>query len=178
MTFNHKWKNATENTVFVIVLFIIGHTRNRAQGTPEESQIYGFRADATQIFLRKTNRESRSFVERMADGDQEAQVVHSAHRMEGHVPRSQSERTFDETMLDDDAIEDKENHWSLERQQDRCGTLDPFQACPDGRRAHACSSRRSRGSYVSLSWVRTPKEGPGYNWPAIPFRWRKMIGKR
>ena len=24
-------------------------------------------------------------------------------------------------------------------------------------------SRRSRGSYVSLSWVRTPKEGPGYN---------------
>ena len=23
---------------------------------------------------------------------------------------------------------------------------------------------------LSLSWVRTPKEGPGYNWPAIHFK--------
>ena len=106
----------------------------------------------------------------MADGDQEAQVMHSARRMEGHVPRSQSEGPSTRPCLSMMQIEDKENHWSLERQQDRCGTLDPFQACPDGRRAHACSSRRSRGLYVSLSWVRTPKEGPGYNWPAIPFR--------
>ena len=50
-------------------------------------------------------------------------------------------------------IKDKENHWSLERQQDRCGALDPFQACPEGRRAHACSSRRSRGSNVSHSFI-------------------------
>ena len=147
----------------MIVLFIIGHTRNRAQGTPEESRISGFRADATQIFLRKSNRESLSSVERMADGDQEAQVVHSARRMEGHVPQSQSEGPSTRPCLSTMQIEDKENHWSLERQQDRCGALDPFQACPDGRRAHACSSRRSRGSYMSLSWVRTPKEGPGYN---------------
>ena len=77
-------------------------------------------------------------------------------------------------------IEDKENHWSLECQQDRCGTLDPFQACPDGRRAHACSSRRSRGKACTCLplRMRTPKEGTGYNWPAIPFRWREMIGKR
>ena len=54
-------------------------------------RISGFWADDSQNFLRKCNRESRSSVERMADGEQEAQVVHSARRMEGHVPRSQSE---------------------------------------------------------------------------------------
>ena len=32
----------------------------------------------------------------------------------------------------------------------------------DAEPMHALS-RRIRGSYVSLSWVRTPKEGPGYN---------------
>ena len=42
-------------------------------------------------FLRKCNRESCSSGEWIADGEQEAQVVHSARRMEGHVPRSQSE---------------------------------------------------------------------------------------
>ena len=33
-------------------------------------------------------------------------------------------------MLDVDEIEDKDNHWSLERSQDRCGAVDPIQACP------------------------------------------------
>ena len=161
----------------MIVLFIIGHTRNQAQGTPEESRISGFRADATK-FSSKIQ-QGISFIcwtdGRRGPGSPGRAFCPQNGRPCPSIPIG---RTFDETMLVDDAIEDKENHWSLERQQDRCGTLDPFQACPDGRRAHACSSRRSRGSYVSLSWVRTPKEGPGYNWPAIPFRWREMIGER
>ena len=84
-------KECNRKLVFVIVLFIIGHTRNRAQSTPEESGKTGFWADNSQHFLQKCNRESRSSVERMADGEQEAQVVYSVRRMEGHVPRSQSE---------------------------------------------------------------------------------------
>ena len=140
---------------------------------------YRFLRQTKPHFLQKCNRESRSSVERMADGEEEAQGVHSAHRMEGHVPRYPNRKD----LRWDHAcqwlqIDDKENHWSLECQQDRCGALDPFQACPEGRRAHACSSRRSWGLNVSLSWVRTPKEGPGYNWPAIPFRWREMKGKQ
>ena len=87
-----KMKRMRQKQVFVIVLFIIGHTGTEHRG-----------------------------------------------RMEGHVPRSPSEGPFDETSLDVDEIESQGNHWSLERSQDRCGTLDPVQACPDGRRAHACS---------------------------------------
>ena len=98
-----------------------------------------FESDTAKILQRKSNRDTCSSVERMADGDQKQKVVHPARRMEGHVPRSPSEGPFDETTLDVDEIEVKENHWSLERSQDRCGALDPFQACPDGRRAHACS---------------------------------------
>ena len=67
-------------------------------------------------------------------------------------------------MLDDDAIKVKENHWSLERSQDRCGALDPFQACPDGRRAHAWLLVVDHEARMCHSpGVRTPKEGPGYN---------------
>ena len=43
-------------------------TRNLAKVLQEESRISGFRADATQIFLRKSNRESRSSVERLSSG--------------------------------------------------------------------------------------------------------------
>ena len=54
--------------------------------------------------------------------------MHSARRMEAMSTDSTSGGPFDETMLDDDEIEDKDNHWSLERSQDRCGTVDPIQA--------------------------------------------------
>ena len=37
-----EYKNATEKEFFVIVLFIIGHTRNRAQGTPEKKAETGY----------------------------------------------------------------------------------------------------------------------------------------
>ena len=80
-----------------------------------------------------------SSVERMADGDQKHKVVHSARRMEAMSLDHHQEGPFDETNLDDDEIEVKGTTWSLERSQDRCGAVDPVQACPDGRRAHACS---------------------------------------
>ena len=100
-------KECYRKRVFVIVLFIIGHTRNRAQGTPGRMPDSGY-SDQTQLSLqRKSNRDPGSSVERMADGDQKQQVVHPARRMEGHVPRSPSEGPFDETNLDVDEIEVK-----------------------------------------------------------------------
>ena len=77
-----QWKNATENKVFMIVLFIIGHTRNRAQGTPGRKPISSFPKQTQPILQQKSNRDSCSSVERMADGDQKPKVVHSARRME------------------------------------------------------------------------------------------------
>ena len=88
---------------------------------------------------RKSNRDQGSSVERMADGDQKHKVVHPARRMEAMSLDHHQEGPFDETNLDVDEIKVKGTTWSLERSQDRCGTLDPLQACPDGRRAHACS---------------------------------------
>ena len=134
-----EMKECDRKRVFVIVLFIIGHTRNRAQGTPGRMPNSGY-SDQTQPTLqRKSNRDSGSSVERMADGDQKQQVVHPARRMEGHVPRSPSGRTLRRDQSWRRWNRSQGNHWSLERSQDRCGTLDPVQACPDGRRAHACS---------------------------------------
>ena len=78
----------------MIVLFIIWHTRNRAQGTPWRKPISGYSDQTQPILHRKSNRDSGSSVERMADGDQKHQVVHPARRMEGHVPRSPSGRTL------------------------------------------------------------------------------------
>ena len=140
--------------VFVIVFFIIGHDRNRAQDTLEEYGKPVFRDRHKPHFLQKCKQGTRSSVERMADGERKpkACILPAEWKvMSLDIPIG---RTFNETMLVDDC-KSKENHWSLECQQDLCGALDPFQACPDGRRAHACSSRRSRGSNVSLSWVRT-----------------------
>ena len=71
-----------------------------------------------------------SSVERMAGGDQKHQVVHSARRMEAMSLDHHQYGPFDETNLDDDEIEVKGTTWSLERSQDRCGTLDPPQAPP------------------------------------------------
>ena len=51
-------KECDRKQVLVIVLFIIGHTRNRAQGTPRRKPISGFRADTTAILRRKSNRDS------------------------------------------------------------------------------------------------------------------------
>ena len=46
---------------------------------------------------------------------------------------------------------------------------------PNGCRAFACSTRRVKAQNLSLSLVEIPwLEGPGCNWPAIPFRWRWM----
>ena len=171
-------KECNRKLVFVIVLFIIGHTRNRAQSTPEESGKPVSGQTTAKIFFENATGNLVHLLNRWQTGNRKPRSC--------ILPAEWKAMSLDPNRKDlrrDHAcrrlqIEDKENHWSLERQQDRCGTLDPFQACPDGRRAHACSSRRSRGSYVSLSWVRTPKEGPGYNWPAIPFRRREMIGKR
>ena len=101
-------KECDRKQVFVIVLFIIGHTRNRAQGTPRRKPIFRFSNQTQPILHRKSNRDSGSSVERMADGDQKQKVVHPARRMEGHVPRSPSEGPFDETTLDVNEIKVKE----------------------------------------------------------------------
>ena len=155
----------------MIVFFIIGHNRNRAQSTPEEYGKPVFRDRRNHIFFKNANRGLVHLLNGWQTGKRKPKACILPAEWKAMSLDIPIGRTFDETMLVDDCkSEDKENHWSLERQQDRCGALDPFQACPEGRRAHACSCRRSRGSYVSLSWVRTPKEGPGYNWPAIPFR--------
>ena len=128
----------------MIVFFIIGHDRNQAQDTLRRNGKPVFQNKQKPHFLQKCKQGTSSSVERMADGEKEAQGIHSTRRMEGHVPRSSSRMD----LRRDHAcrrlqIEDKENHWSLEHQQDRCGALDLFQACPDGRRAFACSSSRS-----------------------------------
>ena len=54
--------------------------------------------------------------------------MHSARRMEAMSPDSTSGGPFDETNLDVDEIKVKATTWSLERSQDRCGTVDPIQA--------------------------------------------------
>ena len=65
--------------VFVIVFFIIGHNRNQAQDTLGRSGKTGFSGtDKKPHFLRKCKQGTSSSVERMADGEKEAQGVHSA----------------------------------------------------------------------------------------------------
>ena len=163
-------KECNRKLVFVIVLFIIGHTRNRAQGTPEESRFPVSGQTTAKMFFENATGNLVHLLNGWQTGNRKPRsciLPAEWKAMSLNPNRKDLRRDHACRRLQ---IEDKENHWSLEHQQDRCGTLDPFQACPDGRRAHACSSRRSRGSYVSHSWVRTPKEGPEYNWPAIPFR--------
>ena len=65
-----QWKNATENKIFVIVLFIIGHTRNRAQGTPKkkaENRIS--KQTPNRFYVENPTGTKGSSVERMAGGE-------------------------------------------------------------------------------------------------------------
>ena len=100
-------KECYRKRVFVIVLFIIGHTRNRAQGTPGRMPNSGYSEQTQQGLHRKSNRDPGSSVERMADGDQKQQVVHPARRMEAMSLDHHQEGPFNETNLDVNEIEVK-----------------------------------------------------------------------
>ena len=81
-----QYKNATEKEFFVIVLFIIGHTRNRAQGTPEkkaENRI--FRADAKRFYVENGNRKQLHLLNEWQEGN-EAQGRAFCPQNGGHVP--------------------------------------------------------------------------------------------
>ena len=101
-------KECDRKRVFVIVLFIIGHTRNRAQGTPGRMPNSGY-SDQTQPTLqRKSNRDSGSSVERMADGGPEATGRSSCSQNGRPCPLDHhQEGPFDETNLDVDEIKVK-----------------------------------------------------------------------
>ena len=125
----------------MIVLFIIGRTKEPSTGYSmkkadfrviliRHSRFYIVNPTGTQVHL----------LNEWQTGTRRHQVVHPAPQNGKAMSLDHhQEGPFDETNLDDDEIEVKETTWSLERLQDRCGTLDPVQARPDGRRAHACS---------------------------------------
>ena len=94
----------------------------------EEADYPVIRTDAARVYIVNRTEDMGSSVERMAGGDQKHQVVHSARRMEAMSLDHHQYGPFDETNLDDDEIGVKGTTWSLERSQDRCGTLDPLQA--------------------------------------------------
>ena len=54
--FGHPLRECNRKLVFVIVLFIIGHDRNQAQGTPEEYGKPVFRDRQNHIFFKNANR--------------------------------------------------------------------------------------------------------------------------
>ena len=149
--------------VFVIVLFIIGSHKEPSTGYSMKKRNFRLFAQTQHGLHSKANKDQGSSVERMAVGDQKHKVVHPARRMEAMSLDHHHVGPFDETNLDDDEIEVKEPlGLQSVRRIDVVHSIH-FRLRPDGRRAQHALSRRIRGSYVSLSWVRTPKEGPGYN---------------
>ena len=164
--------------VFVIVLFIIGSHKEPSTGYSMKKRNFRLFAQTQHGLHSKANKDQGSSVERMAVGDQKHKVVHPARRMEAMSLDHHHVGPFDETNLDDDEIEVKEPlGLQSVRRIDVVHSIH-FRLRPDGRRAQHALSRRIRGLYVSLSWVRTPKEGPGYNGQQFLSGEGEMIGKR
>ena len=95
-------KECNRKLVFVIVLFIIGHTRNQAQSTPEESRIPVSGTDDSHIFFKNATGNLVHLLNGWQTGKRKpkAYILPAEWKaMSLDIPIG---RTFDETMLVDE----------------------------------------------------------------------------
>ncbi len=92
----------------MIVLFIIGSHKEPSTGYSRKNAEFPVILNRrSKVYIVNPTVDTGSSVERMADGDQKQQVVHSARRMEAMSLDHHQEGPFDETTLDVDEIEVK-----------------------------------------------------------------------
>ena len=123
------WENATKNKGFcdsILYYWISLGTEHRI--LHEEADYPVIRTDAAQVYKVNRTEDMGSSVERMAGGNQSTRsfILPVEWRPCPLITISMDPST--RPIFDDDEIGVKGTTWSLERSQDRCGTLDPLQA--------------------------------------------------